>query len=112
MPGTVKVPGLRKVLPGYVIPPLSLGAIEQLRERLQGFDGDPFNPETVATVIDTAHACLRRNYPQMTREEVGELIDLCNMAEVFAACMDVSGLVRKAEEAAGEGAEPGEPSGS
>jgi hypothetical protein len=112
MAGVVKVKGVSGVLGDLVIPPLSLGALEQLQERIKAFDGDALKVENVAVVIDAATAALKRNYSDMTREAVGELVDVGNMFEVFQACMDVSGMVRKAKEAeasaAGEGAPPGE----
>lgn len=88
-----------------VIPPIALGALEQLQERITAFTGDAMDSKSVATVIDASFAALKRNYPDITREEVADLIDVENMAEVFACVMDVSGLKRKAAEA-------GEPTGN
>lgn len=101
----VKVKGLPLELGGtvYVVPPLSLGAFEQLQERLIGFTGDIGDKVQIATVIDALHASLRRNYPDMTREAAAELVDVGNMLEVFEAVMDVSGARRKAAEAAASG---------
>ena len=82
-----------------VIPPLSLGALEQLQDRLANMREDMSDPEYIGTVIDTVHAALGRNYPDMTREEVADLIDLENMQDVMGCAMDVSGLKRKAMEA-------------
>lgn len=110
MSAVVKVKGIAVRLGGesYVIPPLSLGALEQLQGRVAAFQGDIRDKEQVATVIDAAHAALKRNYPEITREEIADLIDVGNMAEVFEAVMDVSGLKRKAIEA-GEVTEPRTP---
>lgn len=83
-----------------VIPPLSLGAMEQLQDRLAGMDEDLTSPEYVGTVIDTLHAALKRNYPDMTRADVADMIDLENMQEAMSCAMDVGGLKRKALEAA------------
>ena len=91
-----------------VVPPLALGALEQLQERVSKFSGDIRDKEQIATVIDAAHAAIKRNYPDMTRDDVADLIDVGNMAEVFEAVMDVSGLKRKALEE-GEAREPGNP---
>lgn len=88
-----------------VIPPISLGALEQLQERIGKFSGDALDAGQVATVVDATFAALKRNYPEITRERVGDLIDVENMAEVFSCVMDVSGLKRKAAEA-------GEPTGN
>lgn len=89
-----------------IIPPLSLGAMEQLQERLAGMSEDLTSPEYVGTVIDTLHAALKRNYPEITREEVANLIDLENMQAAMACAMDVAGLKRKSLEAE-QGEEPG-----
>lgn len=88
-----------------VIPPLSLGAMERLQERLAGMSDDMFDPENIGTVIDTVHAALKRNYPDMTREEVADMIDLENMQEAMTCAMDISGLKRKALEASKGGAD-------
>lgn len=84
----------------YEIPPIALGDLERLQDRLAAYQGG-IDTESIATVIDVAHAALKRNYPEISRAEVGSLVDVGNMAEVFEAVMDVSGLKRK-EQAAGE----------
>lgn len=81
-----------------VIPPISLGALEQLQERIGSFTGDVTDSQQVGTVIDAAHAALQRNYPEMTRAQVANLIDVANMGDVFTSLMDVSGMRRKALE--------------
>lgn len=81
-----------------VIPPLSLGAFEQLQGRLETMDQASITPEYIGTVVDSVHAALRRNYPDMTREEVSGLLDLQNMQEVMACVFDVGGVKRKALE--------------
>lgn len=90
----------------FIVPPLALGALEQLQDRIADFKGDIRDASQVATVLDAAHAALKRNYPDVTREEVADLVDVGNMAEVFEAVMDVSGLKRKELEA-GEALESG-----
>jgi hypothetical protein len=73
--------------------------MEQLQDRLAGMSDDMFDPGNIGTVIDTLHAALGRNYPDMTREEVADMIDLENMQEVMTCAMDIAGLKRKALEA-------------
>lgn len=112
MSSVVKVKGLPVVLSGdtYIVPPIALGALEQLQERIASFTGDVTDLKQVATVIDAAHSALKRNYPELSRDQVADMVDVANMAEVFEAVMDVSGLKRKASEqglgAVGE-AQPG-----
>ena len=104
----VKHKGIPKELGGvtYIIAPLPLGALEQLQAQGVALEGNINDPKQVTTVIDMAYIALRRNYPDMTREQVGELIDLGNMGEVFEAVMDVSGALRKSLEAAAPAGEP------
>ena len=83
------------------IPPIPIGYLEQLQGRMSEVTGDALDPKQVTTVIDTLHIALSRNYPEMTREEVGNLVDISNMFEVFECAMDVSGMKRK-------GLQPGE----
>jgi hypothetical protein len=78
-----------------IVPPLNLGAIELLQDRLGKFNGT-MNSESIALVIDATLMALQRNYPEVTREQVStDLLDLGNMEEVMGLVMDVSGLKRK-----------------
>lgn len=100
MADTVKVKGITLHLGGrnWVIPPLNLAALEQLQDQLAQFSGG-IDAASVAAVLDATTAALCRNYPDITREQVAEMVDLANMAEVMEAVMDVSGLKRQAQEA-------------
>jgi hypothetical protein len=94
----VTIPGIQFDFGGgqcYVVPPLSLGALEQLESRLGALQLGSMDRASVATVVDATHAALRRNYPALTREEVAELVDLSNMADVIGCVMDVAGMRRK-----------------
>lgn len=89
----------------YIIPPLSLGALEQLQEKIKQVNGngDASDFNQVSTIIDCAHAAMKRNYPEMTREDVADLVDLSNMQDVFQAVMNVSGMVQATPESAESG---------
>lgn len=92
----------------YTLAPLTLGALERLQDGLQALATDAaLAPTSVKTVVSVAHASLLRNYPTLTRDDVLELLDVGNMADVADAVMDVSGLRRKAlEEAKNQAAQP------
>ena len=83
-----------------IFAPLSLGAVEKLLPALQSFQ-----PNDVGTVIDVAHKSLKRNYPDITREDVADLIYMDQLQEVMTAVMSISGL--KSEQNA-QGKEAGE----
>lgn len=99
-----KIKGITLELGGenFVVPPLSLGALEMLQERIAAFTGG-LDKGSVATVIDCLHASLGRNYPEKTREDVADLVDVANMGDVMEAVMDVSGMRRKQIEAEAAG---------
>ncbi len=91
----------------FTIPPLSLNAFKALQQR-----GDISKVELTEKSIDACmaavHAALRRNYPEITIDQVGELVDLSNLHEVMQCVLDVAGLKRKkVREAAAEGNVPG-----
>ena len=85
----------------YVVPPLNLGTLEIMQERLEQFRGGA-DKESIATVLDASFAALKRNYPDITREQVAEIVGLENMIELMQAIMDISGMRRKELETQGE----------
>lgn len=96
----VNIPGIPFTLAGreYIIPPIALGPLEQLQKGIGEFTGNPFDTGQVCMVIDATFAALKRNYPDITRDQVADMIDVSNMAEVFQSVMDISGIRRKALE--------------
>jgi hypothetical protein len=82
----------------YVVPPMTLGTIEVYEDKLEDLAGMA-NKDVRALILDVGLASLNRNYPDMTRDELKEIVDIGNMNDLLDACMDVSGLKRKALEA-------------
>lgn len=93
---SVKVKGISLELNGttYVVPPVALGTLEAMQDRIEAFTGG-LDKKSVTTVIDCLYASLKRNYPDLTRDDAAELVDVGNMGDVMQAVMDVSGLRRK-----------------
>lgn len=77
-----------------LVPPLSLAFIEQHGDRLTSYAGGLGDSKLV---VDCLHGALARNYPEISRAAVADLIDLGNMQAVMDAVMKVSGLVSAAE---------------
>lgn len=95
----VKVKGISFAFNNFdvlVIPPIAIGQLEQLQQRITEVNGNAADAKQISTIIDATYAALQRNYPEITRDKVGELIDISNMDDVFACVMDVSGMKRKA----------------
>jgi hypothetical protein len=99
---SVKIPGVSVVMGGItrVVPPLNLKALSLLQDRLSTFVGG-VDKESVELILDAAEAALKRNYTEITRDQIEEELDVGNMTDVFNAIMDVSGLRRKAQELEG-----------
>lgn len=80
----------------YIVPPLNLAAVEHFQDRLAGFTGG-IDATSVLLVAEVTHSALKRNYPEITLEEVKDVLDLGNMVEVFQAVLQVSGFVMRAD---------------
>lgn len=80
----------------FVIPPLSLASIENHGDQIASsklMAADPsamMNKGTIGLVIDLAFESLQRNYPDLTRAQVADMIDISNMQAVFEAIMMIS----------------------
>ncbi len=78
----------------YIIPPLNFRQLKKLYpviEQMQKTD----NPmDQMQAVVTIAQAALSRNYPEMTIEQVEEMIDLNNIRQVIEAIMGISGFLR------------------
>lgn len=90
----------------YKVPPLGLLGVQELLDdipKLQGIKGVP-TPAQMQMVATIVHKAMRRNYPDMSVEEVAEMLDLANFQSALDAVMKVSGFVRHApgEKAPGE----------
>lgn len=82
-----------------IIPPMSLGALELMQDKLAIVPTlTATDPVAVKTMIDALHLALKRNYPEITRPEVAELIDVGNMGDIFECLMDVGGVKRKSQQ--------------
>lgn len=109
--GSPRFAGSPIVLGGetYVVPPLALGAVKELLPRvkaMQSVGGVP-TPEDLDTMLDAALAAINRNYPAMTRDEVAQLIDLGNVAQMFKVVMGISGFEKRSPEQLEGNSEPG-----
>jgi hypothetical protein len=84
----------------YMLAPLSLGALEVLQERLTALPTlEAMDPVAIRTMTDATHMALLRNYPEITRAEVGELVDVSIIGDVYECLLDAAGVRRKAQAA-------------
>ena len=75
----------------YIIPPLTLGALEDHADDISSLDTLD-GPQAAKVIVAIVHRALLRNYPKLTIKDVRELIDLDSMQSVFTATMGAAGL--------------------
>lgn len=76
-----------------VLPPLSFGYMRKNPNKLIGLATAKDVTEIMGDMVEIAHAALRRNYPDMTVDEVDDLLDYNTSKVVFAALKRASGAV-------------------
>jgi hypothetical protein len=95
----------------YLMPPLNFNALEKHKEFFKqgkalaqgGRPGD-FDPRQFREMLEMAHAALVRNYPALTLEELGDVMDPADIIELMPDLMKISGFVESIPEG-----EPGKP---
>lgn len=88
----------------YVVPPLNLRAVKRIELLLPVLSGESGQQGTfIDAAIEVLHLALLRNYPDITKGEIEELVDLGNLPRLIGAVMAVSGFGPKGQ---GEAATP------
>lgn len=82
----------------FVIPPLTLRSLKRLQPQLASLRvmSDMPTPEQIDAMSEVVLAAINRNYPEVTLEDLLDLIDLGNMSAVFQSVLSVSGFVKAA----------------
>jgi len=80
----------------YNIPPLSFRQLRVLRKEMSMLDGIIGMPDDkqMGAVVTIVHAALSRNYPDITNDQVFDMIDLGNLKPTIHAIMGISGLTQ------------------
>src|SRR6266853_946378 len=68
----------------FTIPPLSIRELRPLLPRIEKLKAITSIPtaEDLDTVIDIVASAVQRNYPDVTRDEILELLDMSNAADL------------------------------
>ena len=84
----------------YKIPPLAFETLQELPERLEPLramaPGAAPNKAQMEAIVGLIHTAMRRNYPEITAEDVRGMLDLGNYQAIFSAVMRVAGLRKEA----------------
>lgn len=90
----------------YILAPLTLGSLKRIGNKINALstiDSVP-NEEQTEAIASIVLASVNRNYPEITQDELLEMIDLGNLKEIFEAVLGVSGI--KKSESSGEAVSP------
>lgn len=81
----------------FIVPSLSVNAARKYWPNIldlnNGLTIDQF-PSRLEFILNIVHAAISRNYPEMTVEELGELIDTKNAGEILMAVVEATGFIR------------------
>lgn len=89
----------------WIVPALNFKAIRKLRSQIEALAAMPLtasiSDEQIDVVVEIIFTALTRNYPDLTKPEVEEMLTLANMKSIVSAIMGVSGFVSGGAEADG-----------
>ena len=75
----------------FIVPAAPLSCVRQYHEVFEGAA-----PVTILIMAEIIHAALKRNYPELTQDELeNDYLDVANMRETFNIVMNVSGAEAK-----------------
>ena len=90
------VPGVSVTMGGHdwVVPPLTLGQLRRLMPKVRQLTeiGASMGEAQISVLVDIVAAALQRNYPEITTDQVENLLDLGNANAVLNAVLTGSGL--------------------
>jgi hypothetical protein len=80
----------------WVVPPLTLKSLRKYYPQLVAMKvGGAPTLEQFDLVRDVVHAALSRNYPEVTPDQVEDMLDMRNMGEVLTRVLSAAGLERR-----------------
>ena len=108
------IPGVAVAMGGqdWLVPPLTLGQLRRLMPKVRQLTeiGASMGEAQIGVLVEIVAAALQRNYPDVTADNVENLLDLGNASAVLNAVLTGSGLKPRGTpmgEVAAPGASPG-----
>ena len=74
----------------YVVPPLNLRGVKRAQALAPQFEGE--GTASIDAGIEVIWLALMRNYPEVTREQLEEDIDLGNLEQLVHAVLKIAGF--------------------
>ena len=82
----------------FVVPPLTLGQLKRMAPILEKLGKNDNAAPPLEQLDDITHLigeALRRNYPELTDEELLEMLEIKTVSDITEKVMNVSGLLPK-----------------
>jgi hypothetical protein len=79
----------------FTVPPMNLKTVRRLLPAFDQLKSGSLDGAALDAAIGVVHGALSRNYPDLTADEVAEMVDLSNLEGVLSAVLEVSGLAPK-----------------
>ena len=76
----------------FIIPPLNLKAVRKVEKLLPVLEGQAGEVSFLDAATEVLTLAVQRNYPEITREEIEDMVDLGNLPRLIAAVMAASGF--------------------
>jgi hypothetical protein len=87
------IPGTTIAMGGqdWLVPPLTLGQLQRFFPRVQELvaarQAGDLAPDQLGMLVEIITAAMQRNYPEITADQVGNLLDLGNATTVLRATL-------------------------
>ena len=79
----------------FIVPPLTIGQLKRLRPKIEAMAAAPKDAnalDQVDDVVDIIHAAISRNYPDLTVDQLADMIPLPEMQRIVSEVLSASGL--------------------
>lgn len=76
----------------FIVPPLNLRAVRKVIPLLPVLEGKSGEGSFLDAAVELLALAIQRNYPDITKDEIEELVDLGNLPRLVEAVMAVSGF--------------------
>lgn len=79
----------------FIVPPLNLNGVKRAQVLLPTLNAES-DPDSIDAAVEILHLAIARNYPEVTREELYEDVDLGNLMSLVQATLAIAGFSPKA----------------
>lgn len=87
----------------WTAPPLNFLQLQRLDPHIKTVTSGQFSTEWLASAVKIIHASLSRNYPELSEDDMAEMLNMGNFNRALDAVLSTSGMVPAKGVVAGQG---------